>query len=87
MVNPWFISTMWLAEYYIAKAKKIEDLQKAKELFEWAVQRALPSGAMSEQLNPYTGEALSVAPLTWSHAGFVIAVVKYCDRMKELAGK
>jgi len=85
--NPWFIPTLWLAEYYIAKAKHIEDLEEAKKLLEWTVQRALPSGVLPEQINPYTGEALSVAPLTWSHAGFIIAVVKYCDKMEELKKK
>lgn len=82
--NPWFISTMWLAEYHIAKAKIIEDLKSAKEILEWATKRALPSGAMSEQLNPETGEPKSVAPLTWSHASFITAVVKYISKFEEL---
>ena len=82
--NPWFISTFWLAEYYIAKAKKTEDLKPAEDLLNWATQRALPSGILSEQLNPYTGEHLSVSPLTWSHAGFIIAVIKYVDKYEKL---
>jgi glucoamylase len=40
----------------------------------------LPSGTMSEQLHPYTGEPLSVSPLTWSHAEYVRAVREYLDR-------
>ncbi|RMD45619.1 glycoside hydrolase family 15 protein, partial [Candidatus Pacearchaeota archaeon] len=85
--NPWFISTLWLAEYYIAKAKKISDLKKAKELIYWVKSKALPSGVLSEQVNPFNGNPLSVAPLTWSHAGFIIAVIKYCDKYKELKQK
>jgi oligosaccharide amylase len=85
--NPWIISTMWLAEYYIMKAKNLDDLRYAKDLLDWVVERALPSGALSEQLDPLNGSPLSVAPLTWSHAGFVIAVLKYLDRYKELGGK
>ncbi len=82
--NPWFVSTLWLAEYYISKARTKEDLEPAKKIFGWAVERALPSGVLSEQIHPYTGEPLSVSPLTWSHAGFVIAVVKYLDKLDEL---
>lgn len=82
--NPWFISTLWLAEYYIARAKVVKDLERAKELLEWATKRALPSGAMSEQLDPDTGGPKSVAPLTWSHASFITAVVKYISKFTEL---
>jgi hypothetical protein len=32
---------------------------------------------MAEQLHPYTGAPLSVAPLTWSHAAYVRAVREY----------
>ena len=84
--NPWFVCTMWLAEYYVAKTKKLEDLNKAEELLEWVVNYALPTGTLSEQINSGTCEPLSVAPLTWSHAGFIIAVVKYLDKYKELRG-
>ena len=83
--NPWFISTMWLAEYYIVKAKEIEELKMAEDLFYFVVEHALESGVLSEQINPYNGKPLSVAPLTWSHAGFVIAVVKYLMKYEELS--
>jgi len=84
--NPWFISTLWLAEYHIARAHDVEGLKGAEDIFYWVVENALDSGVLSEQLNPYTAETLSVAPLTWSHAGFVIAVVKYLDKFQELSG-
>jgi glucoamylase len=35
---------------------------------------------MAEQLHPYTGEPLSVSPLTWSHAEYVRTVQEYIDR-------
>src|SRR5881394_1594445 len=47
---------------------------------EWCATRALPSGVLSEQVHPYTGEPLSVSPLTWSHAAFVSAVQRYARR-------
>ncbi len=82
--NPWFITTLWLAQYYIARAKKEEDFIMAKEWMNWAVKHSLASGVLSEQLDPHTGEQISAAPLTWSHAEFVITVVKYLDKMEEL---
>lgn len=85
--NPWYIATMWLAEYNILKAKNQSDLKQAEELINWAADKALPSGVMSEQINPFTGEHLSVAPLTWSHASFITAVVKYLEKFEELSGK
>ncbi len=35
---------------------------------------------MAEQLHPYTGEPLSVSPLTWSHAEYVRTVQEYIER-------
>ena len=39
---------------------------------------------LAEQVNPLTGEGVSVAPLTWSHSTFVATVVNYLRRLKEL---
>lgn len=82
--NPWFISTLWLARYHLLLAKRQEDLVRGRELIEWAARRALPSGVMAEQLHPYTGEPLSVSPLTWSHAAYVRAVREYVDRSGQM---
>ncbi|MGE5892599.1 MAG: glycoside hydrolase family 15 protein, partial [bacterium] len=75
--NPWIISTLWYAQYLIARSVNEEDLKKALEVIIWVAERALPSGVLPEQLNPFTGDPLSVSPLAWSHAEFVIAVQKY----------
>jgi hypothetical protein len=45
---------------------------------------ALPSGELAEQINPHTYEAISVVPLFWSHAEFVIAVCEYIENQKEV---
>ena len=82
--NPWFVSILWIAEYYIAKAKNKREMKNAYDLMRWVSMRSLPSGILSEQINPYTGEPLSVAPLIWSHAGFIIASMKYLDKMKKI---
>ena len=78
--NPWFICTMWLARYRLQRAQTLEDLGPGLKLLEWAAERAFPSGTMAEQLDPYTGEPLSVSPLTWSHAEYVRAVQEYIER-------
>ncbi len=82
--NAWFICTLWLAEYYIAKAKTRSDLSKAKELLEWTVGKALPSGVLAEQLDPVHGGPVSVSPLTWSHSTFVGAVEHYRQKIAAL---
>ena len=39
--NPWFICTLWLADYYITRAKTTAELKTAMPIFEWtAVARA-----------------------------------------------
>lgn len=75
--NPWIICTLWMAEWYAATAGRLEDLQAVVEILRWATQRALPSGVLAEQVDPYSGAPLSVSPLTWSHAAFVSAVQAY----------
>ncbi len=82
--NPWIITTLWLAEYYITLAKNEAELKPAVEIFEWVADNALSTGVLPEQLDPHTGEPLSVAPLTWSHAGFAIAINKYLQKLEEL---
>ena len=82
--NSWVITTLWLAEYYIAAAKTKDDLSKALEILEWTVDRALPSGVLAEQIDPLTGEPRSVSPLTWSHSTFVAAVHSYLAKLGEL---
>ncbi|MGH2516196.1 MAG: glycoside hydrolase family 15 protein [Ktedonobacterales bacterium] len=82
--NPWFICACWLAEYRIASAQTHEELHTAVELLEWVRARALPSGVLAEQVDPYTDAPLSVSPLTWSHAEFVQAVRWYAGKHRRL---
>jgi len=83
--NPWIICTLWLADWYLAIANKAEDLTRPREILEWAAAHALPSGILAEQLDPYSGAPLSVAPLTWSHASFVEVLLKYQAKASQLA--
>ncbi len=82
--NPWFISTLRLARWHIAKASMLKELETAMELLKWAARNALASGALAEQLDPYSGKPLSATPLLWSHAEFVLAVSEYISKYQEI---
>jgi len=82
--NPWFICTLWLAQHSIAKAGEVEALHESLPILSWVAQHALPSGILAEQLNPYTGEPLSVSPLTWSHAELVATVLAWLEKREAL---
>jgi GH15 family glucan-1,4-alpha-glucosidase len=87
--NPWFMCTMWLGQWYIATATTAADLKPAKDIIDWAVAHQLPGGLLSEQLDPHTGAPLSVSPLTWSHAEFLITVEEYykaAERVRRATG-
>ncbi len=83
--NPWFITTFWKAQYEISCAKNKEELEKTKDALRWAIQYATPSGMLSEQIKSDTGEQISASPLVWSHAEFVMTVLEYVKKYKELS--
>lgn len=71
MGNPWLITTMWLAQYYM----EVDRLPAAKAIIQWARSIMLPSGVLPEQLNPFTQKFISVAPLIWSQAEFLNSIL------------
>ena len=83
--NPWFICTLWLARWKIAKARSFKDLQEGMDIISWTIRHSQPAGALAEQIDPGTGAPVSVSPLPWSHAEFVIAVHEYLRKHAELA--
>ena len=82
--NSWFICTLWMADYHIAKAATVDEMAPALDILKWTAERALPSGVLAEQVNPLTGEELSVSPLTWSHSTFVATLQSYLKKLSEL---
>jgi len=82
--NPWVITTMWLAQYYIAKAKSENDMDPVRELLSWAVKYAGKPCVLPEQFDPYNGSYVSAAPLTWSHAEYVMTIIRYLEKLEEL---
>ncbi len=82
--NPWFICTLWLAQWLIVTAKDTRDLGPARDIINWATAHQLPGGLLSEQLDPNTGAPLSVSPLTWSHAELIVTVDEFCRKSERL---
>jgi GH15 family glucan-1,4-alpha-glucosidase len=82
--NPWFIATLWLAEYFIDQSENRHQLRATLPYLEWCRKNALPSGVLAEQVHPATGAPLCVSPLTWSHSAFVWTVLRYAEKDKAL---
>jgi GH15 family glucan-1,4-alpha-glucosidase len=78
--NPWIICTLWLARCRLA----LGDLDRCRELIEWAASKAGPTDLLAEQLDRQTGEPTSVTPLVWSHSTFIETVNAYT---RALAGQ
>ncbi len=82
--NPWFIASLWIAQFVIAKAESIEELKEAQEKIE-NVAKFSTSHVLSEQINPNTGENISATPLVWSHSEFVRTVIEYNKKFNILS--
>jgi len=80
--NPWFVTTLCLAQLYIENTNSNAQLKHASDIIDWVASHALPGAVLPEQVIPFTYQPLSVSPLTWSLAEFIIAVNKlirkYC---------
>lgn len=82
--NPWAITTLWYAEFLLSRAKNSHDLDRVREIFSWVAKHAQPSGALSEQSHPHTGEQVGATPLAWAHGAYVLTVLKYLEKAREL---
>jgi GH15 family glucan-1,4-alpha-glucosidase len=65
--NPWFVTTLWLAQYYAHTGQS----DKTEKYIQWALDNSLPSGVMSEQISPEDSKIVGVTPLVWSHAELI----------------
>ncbi len=82
--NPWIICTLWVAQHLIQEAETQEDLEKAQKWMHWTCDNSLETGLLPEQVDPFTGEPKSVAPLTWSHSTFIETSVMFDQKREEL---
>ena len=83
--NPWFVCSLWITQADIAAAKTPEELEMVKDAIDWACRQGDDAKILAEQINPYTGESLSVSPLGWSHAEIVRTVNAYLEKNAELS--
>jgi glucoamylase len=82
--NPWLVPTMWMAQWDIVRATNVAELTSVLPQLEWVCHRALPSGVLPEQVNPYTGEPISATPSTFAHGKFVHDVMLYLEKLEAL---
>jgi GH15 family glucan-1,4-alpha-glucosidase len=75
--NPWFICTLWMAQYQLQRAKVPVDLEAPLAILRQVERAALPSGVLAEQIDAVSGEPAGATPLTWSHATVVLTVLEY----------
>lgn len=80
--NPWLVPTMWMAQWDILRATNVDQLKAVLPQLEWVCHRALPSGVLPEQVNPYTGEPISATPSTFAHGKFVHEVMLYLEKLE-----
>jgi GH15 family glucan-1,4-alpha-glucosidase len=69
--NPWIISTLWMAQYYM----RTKQLDRARHYIDWVMEHTSSSGTLSEQVNPSDGAHIGVSPLVWSHAELVNTIL------------
>lgn len=65
--NVWFVTSLWLAQYYI----ELDKLDEAMAIVRWVRDNSQYGIMLAEQVDPMSGEAIAPAPLTWSHAEYV----------------
>ena len=74
--NPWVISNLWLACYYLEKGEN----KKAKECFDFVVSTSMENGMLGEQIDNNTMRPIWVLGLGWSHAMFIIVLEKLLSK-------
>ncbi len=84
--NPWFVTSLWLAQYKIMSATSARDLERVIGDIEWVANLSFHE-MLSEQVHPLTGASLSATPLTWSHAEFARTIIEYEKKMKSFSAK
>ena len=68
--NPWSISTLWMAIYYI----KAGEREKAKECLNFIINTSSDLGFLSEQIDNNTMKPNWVIGLAWAHAMYIIVL-------------
>ena len=69
--NWWFIASLWLGQYELETGNPEATLR----ILDWTKSLMMPSGALSEQINPLNEDTISPSPLTWSHAEYIATLL------------
>lgn len=86
MGNPWFLSTLALAEYQCHSAKKNQYLsiqQSVEKQFSRVLFHSDRLGSLSEQFHFQHGKMQGAENLTWSHNAFMTAMMR-CGFVSQL---
>lgn len=81
---PCFMTTFWLAEYLVARARNLPELKQALPIFEWAIANASGTGLIPETPTLAAPAGISLRPSLWAHAEFIIAVTRYLEKLQTL---
>lgn len=74
--NYWYITSLWMAQY----ANEIGNTDMAQRIVRWTLSQADAASMFAEQINPDTGEPISVSPLVWSHAEYMATMLDISER-------
>ena len=74
--NPWPITTLWMAWYYL----EVNNISEALKCFNFVVNSASEHGFLGEQVDNETMKPCWVIGLTWSHAMFIIILEKLIEK-------
>ena len=74
--NYWFITSLWTAQY----AHEAGDDALFAKIVDWVLGQADASLMFAEQINPDTGEPISVSPLVWSHAEYMATLLDVIEK-------
>ncbi|MEJ2270934.1 MAG: glycoside hydrolase family 15 protein [Candidatus Bathyarchaeota archaeon] len=86
--NPWIITTLWMARWKIAQAETVEDLKNyGFNLLNWVYENSLESCILPEQISPVDGNPISVSPLIWSHAEFILSIIEFLRKYQSFHHK
>ena len=70
--NPWPVSTLWMAMYYLKAGNK----KMAEQCFDFVTNSASPLGFIAEQVNNTTMKPEWIIGLGWSHAMYIITLAE-----------